>query len=179
MAIQLTRPKAYPTPLPAAKAPSETPSLSVPIPVPKPPSPLPPPAVAATLPPPVSSSGLQGWSIPQVPAGSTSSAKPVEAPPLRSRHLPPPRTRTVLKTPSPNSAKSSPKWPAKSLPKIADRVPFTGESRLRSCKASCFHGNWWYHHQWRWLCPLPPCPTERLGLFGSLDRAMLALVIPA
>jgi HAMP domain-containing protein len=91
MAIQLTRPKAYPAPLPAAKAPSETPSLSVPIPVPKPPAPLTPTVVPAPVPPPVSSGGLQGWAIPQAPAGSTSSAKPPEVPlPQEPPPLPPP-----------------------------------------------------------------------------------------
>ncbi|MBK8575538.1 MAG: HAMP domain-containing protein [Elusimicrobia bacterium] len=99
MAIQLTRPKAYPPPLPEPKAPPKLPAVPVPpVPAPKIPAPetppvlspaalrsvIPPPIVPPS-PPPAPETALHEWAIPQMPSTSASTV-PAQALP----DLPPP-----------------------------------------------------------------------------------------
>lgn len=92
MAIQLTRPKAYPPPLPPAQSSAATAAVSaIPksAPQPKPLSPSTPPAVPAAVPSPIPGAGAPGKEIPQVPV-PTPSAKPLAAPPPAEQRPPAP-----------------------------------------------------------------------------------------
>lgn len=89
MAIQLTRPKAYPPPPPTAKAPLAPPAMSVPsVPAPTPQSLATPPVVAPAASSPALSTEIQGKAISQVLAPPTPLTKSPAAP--HAQEPPPP-----------------------------------------------------------------------------------------